>query len=112
MVSLISLVIVVIASIMLINLALKTWVFPKADEDIYYYEPKLVCSEPPVNVDPATISSRDPNCDNPNYATEEKQREMDRRSAQKQRDAAQALAMIIVAVPVFIYHWKLARKEA
>ena len=36
----------------------------------------------------------------------------DQRSAQKQRDAAQALAMIIVATPVFYYHWKLARKEA
>lgn len=110
-VSLISLVILVVAAIMLINMALKTWVFPKADQT-YYYAPKLVCSELPANVDPATLSSRDPNCDDPDYEAKAEAREKESRSAQRQRDAAQAVAMIIVAAPVFYYHWKLARKEA
>lgn len=103
LVSLVSLVILIIAGIMLINMALKTWVFPKADVDIYYSAPMSNCSLP---------ESKDwPECQG-DYAEKEKQREDERRAAQKQRDAAQALAMIIVATPVFLYHWSLARKEA
>jgi glucan phosphoethanolaminetransferase (alkaline phosphatase superfamily) len=37
LVSVISLVIWVIGAIMLLNMALKTWVFPKADQDFYSY---------------------------------------------------------------------------
>lgn len=101
LVSLISLVILVIASIILINLALKTWVFPKADENYYTaYCPQTTEKTP----DGAEIS-QPRECIDDQYAK-------DQRTAQKQRDAAQALAMIIVASPVFYYHWKLARREA
>ena len=101
LVSLISLVILVIAGILLINLVLKTWVFPKADQNYYTgYCPVMVESTPE-----AEKMSQPRECTDDQYAK-------DQRSAQKQRDAAQALAMIIVATPVFYYHWKLARKEA
>ena len=102
LVSVISLVIAVIGAIMLLNMGLKTWVFTKADTD-YYYVP---CVEPPMN-------GRDPSinkCTPEDEALQKKQAD-DRRSAQKQRDAAQALAMIIVAAPVWVYHWKMARRE-
>lgn len=100
MVSLISLVILVIAGIILINLALKTWVFPNADRDMYYG----YCPGEVKNPDGSIVPE-------PRECTDE-QYKKDMRSAQKQRDASQALAMIIVATPVFYYHWKLARKEA
>ncbi len=101
LVSLISLVILIIAGIMLINMALKTWVFPKADQDIYYSAPM-----------PSTcVDANDLNC-KPLSKEEYDKQQREQRSAQKQRDAAQALAMIIVATPVFYYHWKLARKES
>ena len=109
MVSLISLVILVIAGIMLINMALKAWVFTEAD-NAYYYEPKLMCSES-KNPD-GSVVPLDPNCSNPNYEQEQRDEEAKRRSAQRQSSAAQAVAMILVAIPVFFYHWKLARKEA
>lgn len=105
LVSLVSLVILIIAGIMLINMALKTWVFPKADTDIYY-APRVDCGTSVGNLDVM------PECADPNYAAKEEARQKENRAAQKQRDAAQALAMIIVATPVFLYHWKLARKEA
>lgn len=99
LVSLISLVIMVIAGIILINLAIKTWVFPKADNSIYYgYCPAV---ETTAEGNSAT---------NPSDCTDEKYNK-NQRTAQKQRDASQALAMIIVATPVFFYHWKLARIE-
>lgn len=100
LVSLISLVILVIASIILINLALKTWVFPKADQNYYAYCPTIAEKAPD-----GEVISQPRECTDEQYAR-------DQRTAQKQRDAAQALAMIIVAAPVFYYHWKLARKEA
>lgn len=112
MVSLISLVILVIAGIMLINMALKTWVFTKADNS-YYYPPVIDCSiqDPEVTGKPAIDGEGSARCSDPNWEEKERQAEMERRTAQKQRDAAQALAMIIVSTPVFLYHWKLARKE-
>lgn len=106
LVSLISLVILVIAGIMLINIALKAWVFTKAD-DAYYYPPKLYCEQ-----STSPDAYRDPACDNPNYEEDERKAEMERRTAQRQQNAAQALAMILIGAPVFYYHWKLARREA
>ena len=101
MVSLISLVILVIASIMLINLALKTFVFPKADDNYYSsYCPAIIEKTPD-----GESMAQPRECTDDQYAK-------DQRQSQQQRDAAQALAMIIVAAPVFLYHWKLARKEA
>lgn len=100
LVSLISLVILVIATIMLINLAIRTWVFPNADMNYFGYCTSVVESTP----EGKTVSQ-------PRECTDE-QYARDMRNAQKQQDAAQALAMIIVAAPVFYYHWKLARKEA
>jgi hypothetical protein len=108
LVSLISLVILIIAGIMLINMALKTWVFPKADNN-YYSAPIMVnCAGYPNDQE----RLKDPACADPDFAAKEEARVKEDRSAQKQRDAAQALAMIIVATPVFYYHWKLARKES
>lgn len=100
LVSLISLVILVIASIMLINLAIKTWLFPKADLNYYTYCPSIAEKTPQ-----GEEITQPRECTDEQYAK-------DMRTAQKQQDAAQAMAMIIVASPVFYYHWKLARKEA
>jgi lipopolysaccharide/colanic/teichoic acid biosynthesis glycosyltransferase len=109
LVSLISLVILVIAGIMLINMALKATIFKKADNTAYY-APKIACNAP-ANPD-GSKPALDPACSDPNYEQKQREQEKESRSAQRQRDAAQAIAMIIVATPVFLYHWKLARKEA
>lgn len=103
LVSLVSLIILVVAGIMLINLGLKTWVLRKADKNYYY----------PVTCDAARAPEAAPKAVECDPQTQEKQRQADEenRAAQKQRDAAQALAMIIVASPVFYFHWRLARKE-
>ncbi len=98
-VSLIALVIMVIAGISLINLGLKTWVLTKADKD--YYTPECFQMKTPTDNTPCTGEEK---------AAQEKRNE-ENRLAQKQRDAAQSIAMLIVAAPVFYFHWKLARKE-
>jgi hypothetical protein len=111
-VSLISLVIVVAGAIMLINLGLKTWVFTKADSTDYYYEPQMICGGVMKNPDGTTSTVAPADCPVPARDANKEKIDQERRAAQKQRDAAQAVAMIIVGAPVFYYHWKLARKEA
>jgi hypothetical protein len=106
-VSLVSLIILVIGSIMLINMALKAWVFTKADNNYYgsYAKPtaeycKTLAPDGKVPLE----------CQ-PGYEEEQRKQEAENRSSQRQRDAAQAVSMIIVAAPVFYFHWRLARKE-
>jgi hypothetical protein len=89
----------VIAGIMLINLAIKTWIFPKADLINYSY-----CATSVEKSAAGDVVTQPRECNDEQYAK-------DLRTGQKQSDAAQAIAMIIVATPAFLYHWKLARKE-
>ena len=52
-----------------------------------------------------------PECDPKMQALQEQQNK-ENQAAQKQRSAAQALAMMIVAAPVWYFHWRLARKAS
>jgi hypothetical protein len=101
LVSVISLVIAVIGAIMLINLALKAWVFKKADQYVSY----------PVTCPQTAPDGKTVNCD---QATVDQQRKADQanRAAERQQQAAQAIAMLVVATPVWWGHWRLAKKEA
>ena len=114
LVSVIALVIWVVGAIMLLNMALKTWVFSKADNvNFYSYPTKFDCEQMRASQtkDGSVVMSLPPECSDPNYVAIQEQRQKDERAAQKQRDASQALAMIIVAAPVWYGHWRLARKE-
>ena len=102
LVSIISLIIIVVASIMLINMALKTWVFTKADTNFYMHE--CFPGKPVENTAEAECTAEE-------KAAQEKIN-ADNRAAQKQRDAAQSVSMLLVAVPVWFFHWRMARKEA
>ncbi|MBI3231804.1 MAG: hypothetical protein HYZ51_01850 [Candidatus Doudnabacteria bacterium] len=103
LVSVISLVIAVIGAIMLLNMALKTWVFPKADKFDYYSGPCYAQKTVPAYGEPARCT--------PEEEAEKKKQNEENRLAQKQRDAAQALAMLVVATPVWWAHWRLAKRE-
>lgn len=98
-VSLITLVMIIISTVTLINLALKTWVFTKADQPQYYE----IYSEA---VDPKTGIS---------YTEEEraklKQEQEERYQIQKQSEAINSLSMLLVASPLFFFHWRLTKKE-
>lgn len=102
LVSLVSLFIVVFGAISLLNMGLKTWVFTKADKDFYAYPmcPTEVAPDPSGK----SVAYK---CDE----AEQQKRAEDSREAQKQRDAANSLAMIIVGAPVFYFHWRLVRKD-
>lgn len=96
--SAIGLVIVIIGSVELINLALKSWVFTKAD--IYYQYPNSKI----INAEKQEVYQEpDPK------AVEEYQK--NDLASRRQRQASNAIAMIIVGAPLFLYHWKLTKKD-
>ncbi len=100
LVSIISLVIFVIGAIMLLNLGLKAWVFKQADQYASY-----PCMAAPVSPEGKTAS-----CDQAAIDAQKKA-DQQNRTSQRQNTAAQAIAMIIVATPVWYFHWRLAKRE-
>ncbi len=100
LVSVITIIIWVVGGIMLLNLGLKTWVFTKADQS-YYSSPCAM----PVSPDGKTATCT------PEQIAEQKKQDEDNRKAQKQSEAAQAVSMIIIAAPVWWFHWRLAKRE-
>jgi disulfide bond formation protein DsbB len=97
--ALIGLVISTIGAVQLVDLGLKTFVFPQADINYAYPMAKPISTMGPTST-----------------AQEPSQAEMDKfnaqqRTSQRQRDAASALAMLIVGVPLYAYHWRVIKRE-
>jgi len=90
--SFVGLLTVVIGSVKLVDLGLKTLVFPMADR-YEYYAPKPV--EPGMEFDEQEAR-----------ATAEREQQRSR-----QRDLSNSLAMIAVGLPLYLYHWKMIQKE-
>jgi hypothetical protein len=94
----VGLVLCVIGLVSLINLGLRTWVFTKSDYPCYQ----------PVTIDKDS-----------NLTTEQQQAQADRdqknceeqRVSAKQTSASNAIAMLIVGLPLYLYHWKVVRRE-
>lgn len=96
--SLIGLVILIIASVNLVSLGLKTWVLTKAD-DAYTYD---ICRRPVALEGEEKIEFDEEEC---------KQRQVEEKTARRQREAASAIAMIVVGLPVWYYHWNKVKDE-
>lgn len=91
--SFVGLLIVVIGSIQMVNLGLKTFVF----KDIDTYE---VYPDYPV---------KDNIIEDPRIVAERQKREMTR---QRQRELVSSVSMIVVGFPLYLYHWKTIGRES
>lgn len=116
--TLIFLIMSVVASVSLLNLGMKTYVFTKADgayaakcdeSGVVYYEPRPMPIEAPAKEG-----------ESPKELTAEEKAERkadcerglaDQRAAERQRDLAQNLSLLIVAAPLFWIHFKWVQKE-
>lgn len=114
--TLIFLIMSVIATISLLNLGLKTYVFTKADMAFgqqcdetgnMYYAPKPVPA--PGEAAPAAreLTAQEKAA---NKATCERNL-ADQKSAEHQRDLVQYLSMLVVAAPLFFLHFKWVQKD-
>jgi hypothetical protein len=98
--SFVGLVLVVIGCVQLVNLGLDAYVFTAADQ-VYSYPTaaestmKGVTSSVPAGPTDAQLAA---------YQNEQTK-------SAHQRTAAGALAMIIVGIPLYLYHWRVIRKD-
>ncbi len=97
--SAIGLILIIIGMVKLIDLGLKVYIFKQAD---VYYTPKIY---PDINqgekLTPEEIAKRE---------EEQIKAEEINRIAERQRTVSNAIALLIVGLPVFIYHWRIALK--
>ncbi|MDD5438154.1 MAG: hypothetical protein PHC70_03350 [Patescibacteria group bacterium] len=106
LVSLIALFMVAFSTADLINLGLKTWVFPKANQQYY----GMSCAIPTIKYAPGqTTTSSDElylkQCE------EDRLNQKEMAMIQNQRDAIRDISMIVVGIPLFLYHWITLRKD-
>jgi len=105
--STVGLVLAIIGGVSLINLALKTYIFTKADAPYIYRGPvpaKVLVDE----TGKETLVNKEPTEEEIKLQEEQ---EKENRPSQRQRDAAQAVAMLIVGIPVYLYHWREVRRK-
>lgn len=97
--ALLGLVLITIGGVRLITLALKAYIFTKADQ---YYEYPVA---KPIVAPEGKTQIAEPDKEQ----IEEFQK--NQRSSQRQRDAAESLAMIIIGIPLYLYHWNRIKKD-
>lgn len=118
--ALVGLVLVTIGGVQLVSLTLRTFVLTHADAEMrMHYMP-----DPPVRFSPdrataladdTTFSAQEREAFRHWAADYERQRrmreEIDPVKSRRQRDAARALAFLIVGAPLFRFHWRRIKKE-
>ena len=99
--SLVGLVLVIIGCVNLVNLALKAYVFTAADQYLAYpvAAPALVDKNVTTTV---PVS--------PSDAQLKAYQDMQTKSS-RESTAASAIAMIIVGIPLYYYHWRVIQKD-
>lgn len=100
--SFVGLVLITIGCVRLVNLALKAWVFTKADQYFEYPAPRLV---KPVPDGEKVAEYAEPSKE------EIEEYNRNQRAAQRQRDAAESIAMILVGAPLYLYHWRVIERD-
>lgn len=103
LVSFVALMMIIFSSADLINTLLRTYVFTKADNFGGYYPEQVCIAKPDGTAMPAE------ECAKQNEINQK--RDKDSQESQRQRDLVRDLSMIIVGIPVFVLHWRVARKK-
>ena len=103
--SLVGLVLVVIGCVRLVDLGLKAWIFKKADQIVIYPEYPRKYIAPGESVKELTPEEEE------KYKEEQLEFQTKEKEAQRERTAANSLAMIIVGTPLFLYHWRTIQRN-
>ncbi|MFH1620907.1 MAG: hypothetical protein ABIB04_02365 [Patescibacteria group bacterium] len=107
LVSLISLFMVVFSTSDVVNLCLRTWIFPKAALNEYREPPcaAMITKVPDINETEEQFQNRIMLCE------QGKVDEKEALSIRNQRDAVRDISLIVVGLPLFLYHWLTIRRE-
>jgi len=122
--TLVGLSLMVIGGVKLVDLGLKMTIFKQADLDRYSYQKMPSCSVLPLEKINSVASGESSTLQLTeeeksqmkrwlqDYKTwEEEQKNIDPLNAQRQRDASNSIAMMIVGLPLYLYHWRVIKKE-
>ncbi|MDD5032664.1 MAG: hypothetical protein PHC85_00890 [Candidatus Pacebacteria bacterium] len=118
--SLVGLTLMVIAGVRFINMGLKAFVFTGADDQQRVSSKILPVYAPVENLEKAAAGEQLTETERAEMQRiiadykiwKEQSDKVDPVSSQRQRDASINLAMIIVGLPLYLYHWAVIRKEA
>jgi hypothetical protein len=91
----VGLVLCIISLVSLLNLGLRTYVFTKTDFSCREMYPSVVDGK---SEDQDAIRARESACE-------------ENRTAEKQRTAAQAISMLVVGAPLYLYNWTIVRRS-
>ena len=100
--SFVGLLITVIGMIQLVNLGLKVYVFQGADQ-YNYYDTRPV--KPDGTQEEMTTEEQ------MKYEEKMNKQQEEETQRQRKREAANAIAMIVIGVPLYIYHWATIKRE-
>ena len=108
LVSFVALMMLIFSVANMIDIALRTYLFPKADDFYSYYEPICTPTDRTASTTTGTPVKGDPNCIS---KEEQDKRNKEQREQQRQRDLVRDISMILVAAPIFAYHWMIIRSK-
>jgi hypothetical protein len=98
--SAVGLIVTIIGTTRLVDLGLKVFVFKNADS--YYTYPYQTAPDPEGKV--SSDEAKKIEAQNAKFNEEETKR-------QRQRETSGAVAMIVVGLPLYLYHWKTIQKD-
>jgi len=112
--SLISLLFVAIGAYTLLNTAIKTYILPKAEKGGFSR-----CNEqPPIyGLDSAKGVATDVQKEQLDMLLKDYERWKENNTgeecykAERQKNVADAITMIVIAFPIFLFHWRLVKRE-
>ncbi len=119
--ALVGLALTTFGAVRLLDLGLKIYVFKKADITQNYQGIPLY---PPITIDQKTDDIKYSEKITPeqktaldNWVVEYKnwrdsQKNIDYLASSRQSTASNSLAMILIGLPLYLYHWRIVRKEA
>ncbi|MDI6820716.1 MAG: hypothetical protein QMD65_00870 [Patescibacteria group bacterium] len=104
--SLVGLVLVIIGLVRLVDLGLKIYVFPKADEAVVYPEYPM-----PKPVPVAEKQGEPTKEDLARYKADQEISQIKQKESERARTASNSIAMLIIGLPIFFYHWRSVQKD-
>lgn len=115
--SLLGLVLIVIGGVNFIDMALKAYVFTQAEQDSYYRAPSV-----PYNLELVESLKENESLTEEERAVvqrwisdyerwEEENKDVDPLTSRRHERASKNLALILIGIPLYLYHWGLIRKE-
>lgn len=119
--TIVGLALLIIGSVRFLDMGLKTFIFTKADDPekiqrMYYYPTPLSSVAKLENYQDSEELTAEEKTSLKNWLAEyktwqEEESKIDYLASKRQRDSSINLAMILVGLPLYLYHWFIIKRE-